>query len=536
MGLYSPSWRGVGGFTIPLGIVDVPLEQRREHLTVSLGGAEGHLAVVGGPLSGKSTTLRAAVTGLALTMTPRELQVYVLDFGGGTFAGLGRLPHIAGVATRTEPDVARRMVAEVLGIIDAREQYFRQNGIDSIDTYRQRRAAGTVDDGYGEVFLVIDGIQTLRSDFEQLEPYVQAIAARGLTFGVHVLLSANRWIEIRPALKDLVGSRLELRLGDATDSEIDRRAAQNVPASAPGRGLSPRQLHMLTALPRIDGSGDPSSLAEGVDDLVAQVTTAWQGPPGPKLRLLPEKITIDDVRALAPADTRQILLGVDEANLAPFGFDPVAEPLLYLYGDADSGKSSVLRLAAQEIMRLYGPKEAKIFLVDYRRALLGEVPDEYLLGNYSNKELATDGIRDLAAFFGQRIPGPDVTAEQLRTRTWWTGAEGFVLVDDYDLVATSAGNPLAPLAPLLAQAADLGLHLIVARRTGGASRSSYSDPIIVGMTDAGATGMLLSGNPEEGALIGKVKPVPAPPGRVQVVSRDRGLFAAQIAFAPPKFQ
>jgi DNA segregation ATPase FtsK/SpoIIIE, S-DNA-T family len=111
-----------------------------------------------------------------------------------------------------------------------------------------------------------------------------------------------------------------------------------------------------------------------------------------------------------------------------------------------------------------------------------------------------------------------------------------VLVDDYDLVATSGGNPLAPLAPLLPQAADLGLHLIVTRRTGGASRSSYSDPIIVGMTDTGATGMLLSGNPEEGALIGKVKPVPAPPGRVQVVSRDRGLFAAQIAYAPPKFQ
>ena len=56
------------------------------------------------------------------------------------------------------------------------------------------------------------------------------------------------------------------------------------------------------------------------------------------------------------------------------------------------------------------------------------------------------------------------------------------------------------------------------------------------MTDDGATGMLLSGNTEEGELIGKVKPAPAPPGRVQVVSRDRGLFAAQIAYAPPTFQ
>lgn len=55
------------------------------------------------------------------------------------------------------------------------------------------------------------------------------------------------------------------------------------------------------------------------------------------------------------------------------------------------------------------------------------------------------------------------------------------------------------------------------------------------MTDTGATGILLSGNPEEGALIGKVKPVQAVPGRAQVVSRDRGLFQAQLAYLPPTF-
>jgi S-DNA-T family DNA segregation ATPase FtsK/SpoIIIE len=535
-GLFSAAWRSAGELTIPLGIVDVPLEQRRESLTVSLDGAAGHLVVVGGPRSGKSTLLRTAVAALALTNTPQEVQFYVLDFGGGSFAGMRDLPHLAGLATRSEPDVARRMIAEVAGILDDREAYFRANGIDSIETYRRRRSEGRFDDGYGDVFLVIDGIGTLRADFEVLEPQVLALAARGLTFGVHLMLSASRWLEVRPALKDVVQTRLELRLGEASDSEIDRKAATNVPASAPGRGLSPRRLHMLGALPRIDGSGSAESLADGIDDLVRRITDSWVGAPGPKLRLLPQLITLDEVRALAPQGTREILLGVDEANLAPFGFDPIAEPLLYLYGDADSGKSSVLRLVAQEIMRLYGPTEAKIFLVDYRRALLGEVPDDYLLGNYSNKELATDGIRDLATFFGARVPGPDVTAEQLRTRSWWTGAEGFVLVDDYDLVATSGGNPLAPLAPLLPQAADLGLHLVVARRVGGASRSAYSDPILVQMTDTGATGMLLSGNPEEGALIGKIKPVPAPPGRVQVVSRDRGIFAAQIAYAPPRFE
>jgi S-DNA-T family DNA segregation ATPase FtsK/SpoIIIE len=532
LGLVSERWRAAGSFTVPLGIVDIPLEQRRESLTISLGGAAGHMVVVGGPLSGKSTMARTTMVAISLAYTPREVQFFVLDFGGGTFAGLQSFPHLAGLATRSEPDAVRRTVAEITSIINQREVYFRQNAIDSIDTYRQRRAAGRADDGYGDIFLVVDGWATLRAEFESLEADIQAIAARGLTFGVHVILTAARWLELRPNIKDLLGTRLELRLGEPGDSEINRKAAANVSVSTPGRGLSPRALQMLTALPRIDNSGDTSTLPAGIDDLIGRVSAAWTGAPGPKLRLLPELISLDQVRALAPADSRDILLGIDEANLAPYALDPRAEPHLYLYGDADSGKSSMLRGFAREIMRLYTAAEAKIFVVDYRRALLGEIPQEYLGAYLTAHDLAAGGIAELAEFFKARIPGPNVTPEQLRTRSWWTGAEGFILVDDYDLVATSQGNPLAPLGPLLAQASDLGLHVILTRRTGGAGRAAF-DPIIQRMTDLGTTGILLSGSPEEGQLIGKVKARASVPGRAQIVSRDRGLIAAQLAFASP---
>ena len=534
-GLTSARWRDIGNLTVPLGIVDIPLEQRRESLTISLSGAAGHMAVVGGPISGKSTLLRSTMIALSLVHTPAEVQFYVIDFGGGTFSGLKSFPHLSGLATRSEPDVVRRTVAEITSIINAREVYFREQGIDSIETYRQRRAAGRADDGYGDVFLIIDGWGTLKAEFDSLEPEIAAIAARGLTFGVHVVLSAARWLEIRSNVKDLIGTRLELRLGDPSDSEIDRKVAANVTAGMPGRGLSPRRLQMLTALPRIDGDSDVTSLATGIESLISRVTEAWTGAPGPKLRLLPEEITLDQLRAIAPADTKEILLGVDEANLAPFGIDPNSEPHLFLYGDADSGKSSMLRAYAHEIMRLYAPGKAKIFVVDYRRALLGEIPDTYLGAYFSAHDQAQAGIAELAAFFESRMPGPDVTAEQLRSRTWWTGAEGFILVDDYDLVSTSQGNPMASIAPLLAQASDLGLHVVLTRRAGGASRAAY-DPIIQRMTDLGTTGILLSGNPEEGQLIGKVKARQSVPGRAQIVSRDRGLISAQLALVPTAFE
>ena len=79
-----------GVLSVPVGVVDRPFDQRRDLLMADLSGAGGHVGIAGGPQSGKSTLLRTLITALALTHTPREVQFYCLDFGGGTLTGAGR--------------------------------------------------------------------------------------------------------------------------------------------------------------------------------------------------------------------------------------------------------------------------------------------------------------------------------------------------------------------------------------------------------------------------------------------------------------
>ena len=267
-------------------------------------------------------------------------------------------------------------------------------------------------------------------------------------------------------MRDLFGTKLELRLGDALDSEIDRKVADLVPTGRPGRGLAPGKLHFLAALPRIDSDPSADTLGDGVSDLVKRIAAAWAGPVGPKLRLLPDRIALADVRRLTatPPEGRRLLLAVNERDLGAVALDPDAEPHLLVFGDDRSGKSSLLRTYVSEIARTRTPKQAQLIVVDYRRSLLGEVPEDYLLNYLTSATQAQPALADLAAYLQNRIPGPDVTPDQLRNRSWWQGAEVFVIVDDYDLVATQQSSPVAALQPLLAQARDVGLHLVVARR------------------------------------------------------------------------
>ena len=132
----------------------------------------------------------------------------------------------------------------------------------------------------------------------------------------------------------------------------------------------------------------------------------------------------------------------------------------------------------------------------------------------------------------RRLPGPEVTAEQLRDRSWWQGPRLFVLVDDYELVAVPGRSPLTPLLEYLAQARDIGLHLVVARGSGGAGRGLF-EPVLQRLRELGSPGLIMSGSKDEGQLLGTVKPGPQPPGRGVLVHRRSAPVQAQVAWTPP---
>jgi S-DNA-T family DNA segregation ATPase FtsK/SpoIIIE len=528
-GFTTSGWDGRGRLHAVAGIVDRPFDQRRDPFWLDLSGAAGHVAVVGAPQAGKSTLLRTLVTSLVLMHTPQEVQVYCLDFGGGTLTSLTGLPHVGGVASRLDADRVRRTVAEVTGLLAQREREFTERGIDSMATYRRLRAEGRIPgDGYGDVFLVVDNWLLVRQDFEQVETAVTDLAARGLGYGIHVIAATNKWSEFRMAVRDLFGTRLELRLGDPYESEINRKLAENVPEGRPGRGLTREGLHFLTALPRIDGRSSDEDLSDGVAKLVERVSGAWQGPGAPRVRMLPDVLPVDTLPA-ANQTGRPVPIGIDEDTLSPVLLDFESDPHFVVFGDTECGKSNLLRLIAEGVVARNSSADARLIFLDYRRALLDTANTEHRIGYAASSTAAGQLLKDIVAALQVRLPPPDLTPDQLRSRSWWSGSDLYLIVDDYDLVGTSQSNPLLPLVDLLPQARDIGLHVVLSRAMGGAGRSMY-DPVLQRLKDMATPALIMSGTKDEGALFGDVRPKPLPVGRGTFTERRRGNRLVQTAF------
>jgi S-DNA-T family DNA segregation ATPase FtsK/SpoIIIE len=140
---------------------------------------------------------------------------------------------------------------------------------------------------------------------------------------------------------------------------------------------------------------------------------------------------------------------------------------------------------------------------------------------------AAPTMEEVRAALIKRLPPPDLNPAQLRARSWWSGADLFLLVDDYDLVA-GPNNPVTALAELLPQARDIGLHVILARSAGGAGRAMF-DPVIQRLKEMGSAGMIMSGSADEDQLLGGVRPARQPSGRGFLVERRTGSRLVQTA-------
>lgn len=540
----------------PIGIIDRPYKHDQPPWTVDTSGPGANVLILGAGGSGKTTALQTLICSAALTHTPQQVQFYCLAYSSTALTTVSRIPHVGEVAGPTDPYGVRRTVAELLALVRERKRSFLECGIASMEMFRRRKFGGEAgpvpDDGFGDVYLVIDNYRALAEENEVLIEQVNVIINQGPSFGVHVVVTADRESELRPPVRSGFGSRIELRLAAVEDAKLVRsRFAKDVPVK-PGRGMvavnyvrldsDPQAgLHTLVARPALGSTPDNVFECDSVVAAVSRLTSA-QAPP---VRRLPARFGVEQVRELASRDTRQgvgaggIAWAISELDLAPVYLNFAENSHLMVTGRRECGRTTTLATIMSEIGRLYAPGassapppapgrlSAQVWLVDPRRQLLTALGSDYVERFAYNLDGVVAMMGELAAALAGREPPPGLSAEELLSRSWWSGPEIFLIVDDIQQLPPGFDSPLHKAVPFVNRAADVGLHVIFTRTFGGWS-SAGSDPMLRALHQANAPLLVMDADPDEGFIRGKMKGGPLPRGRGLLMAEDTGVFV-QVA-------
>jgi type VII secretion protein EccCa/type VII secretion protein EccCb len=537
----------------PLGIIDRPFKHDQPPWTVDTSGPGANVLILGAGGSGKTTALQTLICSAALTHTPEQVQFYCLAYSSTALTTIAQLPHVGEVVGPTDPYGVRRTVAELLALVRDRKRTFLEYGIPSMEVFRRRKfggATGPVPDVFGDVYLVIDNYRALAEENEVLIEQVNQIINQGPSFGVHVVVTADRESELRPPVRSGFGSRVELRLAAVEDAKLVRsRFAKEVPVK-PGRGMvavnyvrldaDPQSgLHTLVARPALGSTPNNVFESDGIVEAVSRLTSG-QAPP---VRRLPATFGVQQVRELAARDTRQgvgaggIAWAISELDLQPVYLNFAENSHLMVTGRRECGKTTALATIMAEIGRLYAPgatsapptsqRSAQVWLVDPRRQLLTALGSDYVEKFAYNLDGVQAMMGDLAAALAGREPPAGLSAEELLSRSWWSGPEIFLIVDDIQQLPTGFDSPLHKAVPWVTRASDVGLHVIVTRSFGGWS-SAGSDPMLRALHQANAPLLVMDADPDEGFIRGKMKGGPLPRGRGLLMAEDTGVFV-QVA-------
>ena len=455
-----------------IGIVDNPYQASQKPLRIDF--SNGHAVVFGASGRGKTTFLRTIITGLALTHSPDELHIYILDFGGRAMSILSDLPHVGAVVTSEEEERVLRALRKVNDIIDRRQVLFSEAKVNSLDSYNLAHPEKTLP----AILVVIDNFAEFKEYYEGLMGPLISLVRESRAYGVYFLFSADTPNSLTGKLYNLITERFTLKLSDP--GEYADIVGRGVPAdltAVPGRGyvrVGSKPLEFQTALTFTPEEGDPGGMSK-ISKMCMRMTEMWEGQwKGEKpstIETLPLRYSLDNLmkQTTMPAVRRlYAVMGIDDRTLGPALIDIERQgPHMVVIGQPFSGKTTALRTMMLSVASNYSPDEVMMVLIDFSRKLWKA--SQMSLANIPHVVQTIDDIGQLDDFLeNMKVECAEFDTKPKRRKI-------MIFIDDYDAFTEEAGRKKSSffegLSMLIRKYQTAGVCLIVAGSLGIMSSS-----------------------------------------------------------------
>ena len=529
-----------------VGIVDDPYNHRQYLWDVDFSNPRtSNWLLVGARGSGKTVAMEAMIASIAQSYPPDAAQFLILSYVGAKIKEIDAYPHVVGYADGNDGDFVERYLGEIERIVNLRQRYATQWASADANAFLKDKLRTPIEgDPYGRLFLVIDGLGAMMKEAGgsfgegamELSQTIGTLLSRGPNVGVHLIASTVQFGDIPYKIRDSF-TPMYFSMDDVSDVS-DRGARQiidSIPNTQPGRSVAD-QKHARVLVPQeevIEPSGerkgnlifDPvanygqnvSSFANKVRNAYVERNATFIPEVVPAPAVFPYQDMWSAYEHVVDLEERNAYLPIgiktQDLHVVDLKFEADMQHLI-VAGEPKSGKTNVLRVLINDVVRQRTNKRAKFLFYDPRNEFFVEERilrrHKMSVGHATSPDEMFDLLEQLTMKLEERIPSEDELSdrEQLQSRSWYKGPDFYVVVDNImDLEkANGFGNDtkLAKFAAVLKTRNDLGCYVFAAARSSEASYlGTNTSKLSEALLNTGSGYLLLSGEKKDG----KVGPV-----------------------------
>lgn len=330
-------------FTVIVGKVDDPKRQAQYPLAMRFS-EQGHIAIYGAPVTGKTTLLKTLVMSAALQYSPRDVNLYLMDFGGMNMRCFAGLPHVGGIVELGDEERIERLSKMLLDEINRRKELFSAAGVGSIHAYRQECAQSLP-----YILLVVDQINAASAAHPALDAFLLSLTQSGANYGVYLAATTTGATGIPYKMQPNIKMAYALQMADCSDySGIVGKTNGLTPENIPGRGLVKHSPALLfqAALPAA-GETD-AEINRNIRQQAEHLAERWHGLCAKKIPQMPQEIPYGSI------ESSGIVFGLDTTTIEPVCFDYQKQYYLIISGTPRSGKSQTLYMLGRQMKQKLG--------------------------------------------------------------------------------------------------------------------------------------------------------------------------------------